>query len=382
MPPLRVAVTMTQLDHRVPGGTATSVERLVDRLRARDDVDPVEVRAAGDLRRPRTWRGARPAGTVRVPLPVPVLYDAWARTGRPRIESSTGPVDLVHVTVPLPVGVGDTTVVATVHDLFPLTRPRESTRRGAELMAAGLRWIDRTAAAVMVPSEVVAEECRRHGIGAGRLHVVPWGVDVPVVDDAASARVRGRYGLVDPYVCTVGTVEPRKNLDGLLAAMALLDRPDLTLAVVGPPGWGADPFAASPHAGPVARLGRVPQADLAPIMAGAAAVCLPSHEEGFGMAVLEAMAAGAVVVTSRGTATEEVAGDAAVLVDPADPSDIAAALARVLDDGDLSGSLRARAVERAAGCTWEHTAQLAAEVYRAAAGGGAVRGRSPSGGAP
>jgi glycosyltransferase involved in cell wall biosynthesis len=113
--------------------------------------------------------------------------------------------------------------------------------------------------------------------------------------------------------------------------------------------------------------GFVPQPDLAPLYRGAALFCFPSLLEGFGLPVLEAMAQGAPVVTSRGTSTEEVAGDAGVLVDPLDHTSIADGMQQVLEDPARAERLSQAGLERAAGYTWKHTADLVAAVYREAA---------------
>jgi glycosyltransferase involved in cell wall biosynthesis len=377
--PPRVAVTLTQLAHRVPGGSATSVLQLLDALATTGEVDLVGVLAAGDLRRPSSLRapaevlssgseGPSPAvATATVPVPLPLLYDLWARTGRPRLERSTGAVDLVHVTIPMRVGVGDTPVVATVHDLFPLTRPEDSTARGARLMAGGLAWIRDTARAVMVPSAAVAAACAEHGVDPAKVTVVPWGATSSAPIASQVAEVVRRHGLQHPFVLFVGTVEPRKNLTGLVEAMRQLDRPDVTLALVGPDGWGAAPDLAG-LATPVARLGRVPAADLPALYAGAAVVALPSLDEGFGLPVLEAMASGAAVVTSAGTATEEVAGDGARLADPRSPEDLCDAIRAVLDDPEVATSLRRAGSARAARFDWARTATATLEVYRSVLG--------------
>ncbi len=371
----RVALTMTQMAHRVPGGTASSVRQLATALAATGKVELTGVLARGDLRHPASMLHppghpvprALPPGmrAATLPLPVPVLYDAWARTGRPTIGSSAGAVDLVHVTVPLRVGIGGLPMVATVHDLFPLTRPDELTRRGAHLMAEGLAWVLRSARAVMVPSRTVAVACREFGVDDDVLTVVPWGATPVQVDPACVDAVRRRHGLIGPYVLFVGTIEPRKNLAGLFAAMAALDRSDLTLVLVGPDGWGPDlEQAHAAVACPVARLGNVPASDLAPLYAGASVFCFPSFEEGFGLPVLEAMAAGAPVVTSAGTATADVASDAALLVDPHDTAAMAAALSTVLDDPQVAAELSERGRRRAAEHSWHTTAELTLDVYR------------------
>jgi glycosyltransferase involved in cell wall biosynthesis len=189
------------------------------------------------------------------------------------------------------------------------------------------------------------------------------------------ARARRAHGLGGRYVLSVGTLEPRKNLPRLLEAFARLTangrHADVTLAVVGPAGWGES------LAEPVARLGDrvrlvgfVPRGDLAPLYRGAAVVCYPSLWEGYGLPVAEALAAGAPVVTSAGTATEElVAGGVGLVVDPHDPDAIAAALAKVLDDDDVADRLRRAARKRAAETTWATTAALTIAAYEEVAGG-------------
>lgn len=368
---LRIAVTLTQCWHRVPGGTATGALRSVEALEATGQVDLVGVGPAGDLRRPSTWRSAAspggpwapPVPTVRLPLPLPLLYDTWARAGRPSIERATGPVDVVHLTVPMRIPSGRAPVVATVNDLFPLQPGMHPEGRGSRLMQTGLRWIRDHAARVVVPSDATARDCLAAGFPADRLRTVPYGVEPVVIDDTAARAVAERRGLRGPFVLFVGTLEPRKNLSALVAAMQRLDRPDVTLALIGPTGWGdADQLGEMPF--PIARLGFVPDDELASLMRTAAVFCFPSHAEGFGLPVLEAMAAGAAVVTSSTTSTAEVAGGAALTVDPDDIAGLADAVASVLDDPTLSDRLRLDAVQRAASYRWDRTAAMLLDVYR------------------
>ena len=184
----------------------------------------------------------------------------------------------------------------------------------------------------------------------------------------ADLQARRRLGLTRPYVLFVGTIEPRKNLGGLIGAVARLAGREVDLVVVGPDGWnedldarlgGLDGTGIGVH-----RLGFQPPDALPALYAGAAAFCYPSLSEGFGMPVLDAMAHGAPVVTSLGTATAEVAGDAGLLVDPHDVAAIGDALARVLDDPALADGLRERGRIRAADYTWDRTADLTARAYR------------------
>ncbi|MEI2698410.1 MAG: glycosyltransferase family 1 protein [Microthrixaceae bacterium] len=373
----RVAMTLTQVSHRVPGGTATSLGHLAAALSRSGRVDLTAVLARGDLRRPSSMlRPEQDAAVLldagvrsaTMDLPLPLLYDTWARAGRPTLRSAVGPIDLVHVTLPLKVGIGDTPMVATVHDVFPLSRSHEFTARGARLMRDGLRWVLGNARVVMVPSATVRAAVVDQGVPEDRTLVVPWGVVCEPAGASQIVEVRRRLGLSGPYLLFVGTLEPRKNLRGLMEAVARLDRPDLTLAVVGPTGWGDVLAGLATPASPVARLGHVSETDLSALYAGAAAFCYPSFEEGFGLPVLEAMAAGTPVVTSSGTATEDAAGGAALLVDPADPGAIAAALASVLDDVDLAARLRAAGLEQARSHSWSDAADLALIAYRTALG--------------
>jgi len=364
---VRVAMTMTQCWHRVPGGTATSVVELAAALHARDDVELVAVGA----------RGAPPSAVppppdvpvATLPLGVRALYDAWDRIGRPTIEPAAaavlGDVDLVHLTVPMGPPRTSVPLVATVHDVFPLSRPEWFTRRGARLMVPALHRIRERADAVIVPSRAVARDCVAHGFSEDRLHVVAWGSRAVVIDADRAAAARARLSISGEYVLFVGTVEPRKGLPVLADALARIGRPELTLVIAGPSGWGADTdamLAAVP--GPVRRLGFLSAADLAAVRAGAAVCALPSWAEGFGLPALEALAAGAPLVTSAGTALEEVTGDAALLVPPGRSDLLADALRGVLDDPQLARRLASLGPIRAAGFTWDDTAEAVASVYR------------------
>ncbi|HTO01203.1 MAG TPA: hypothetical protein VL068_11055, partial [Microthrixaceae bacterium] len=153
-----VAVTLTQRWHRVPGGTATSIERLVEAILKTDSADLIGIEPRGDLRRPRTMLANRPKSLgeierqspnslssgqasvpiARLPLPLPVLYDSWAKFGRPRISSFVDNLDLVHLTVPVTPPIEKVPLVATVHDLFPITHSELMTTRGSKLMRSGL----------------------------------------------------------------------------------------------------------------------------------------------------------------------------------------------------------------------------------------------------
>jgi glycosyltransferase involved in cell wall biosynthesis len=362
---MRAAVVIEQCWHRVPGGTASAVIDQVAAVAATGRVEQVGVAARHRYPPPDAWRPGLPVRHE--PLPRLALYWAWHLARWPTVERATGPVDLIHATgyaipprtVPL---------VATLHDLAWRRDRGMFTRNGVRFFDAALAAVRDDADLVLVPSVATLEDCATAGIGRDRLRLVPWGMTSVDVTDEQVAQVRDRYGLTGRYVLSVSTLEPRKNLVRLLDAFARLDQRDVTLVVVGPDGWGeslAAPAEALRHR--LRLTGFVPRAHLAPLYRGASVVCYPSLWEGYGLPVAEALGAGAPVVTSAGTAMEElVAGGAGLTVDPTDTDAIAAVLARVLDDDDLADELRAAGRARAAETTWAHTAELTVAAYEEA----------------
>ena len=360
----RVAVTLEQCWHRVPGGTATSILGTVSALSLRDDVDVVGVAARHDGPPVGAFE---PGVEVRhLPLPRLALYAAWHALRWPPVARAAGPVDVIHATA-VAVPPGKAPLVMTIHDLAFLADPSLVTRHGNRFFRRGTELARRHARLVLVPSEATAAECRLAGFDPERIRVIPWGVEAHPVSEVEIGAMRDRLGLNRPYVLFVGTIEPRKNLSGVIAAVAGLAGRDIDLVIAGPEGWNEDldaRLAVLDGSGiGVHRLGFLPPSDLLPLYAGAAVFCFPSIREGFGMPVLDAMAHGAPVVTSRGTATEEVAGDAGILVDPLDPSAIGVALEAVLDDPARADRMRAAGRERAEQFTWSRTAALTAAAY-------------------
>ena len=241
-------------------------------------------------------------------------------------------------------------LVVTVHDLAVFRHP-----------AAFNRWT-RTYSPRLVPRVVsaarriiaVSEFTRRElvellDVPDEKIRVVPNGVDDEFTREGPAAD--------GEYVLAVGTLEPRKNLTSLVEAAK---RNQVELRVVGARGWGGVEVTGYG----VHWLGEVSDADLARLYRGALCVAYPSVYEGFGIPVLEAMACGAPVVTSRGTAMEEIADGAAVLVDPTDPAELAAGLERAAAERD---TLVARGLERARAFRWDAIAEATVDVYREAA---------------
>ena len=356
---MRVAYTLEQCWHRVPGGTAVAALRVAEAMSSQLDVRLIGV--AGRHRRlpPDPW--IPPILVERLPLPAPWLYETWLRGHWPPVELATGPVDVTHATTLIPCPTAAKLVV-TLHDLAWRHDPSHFTRHGVRVFRRSLEHIKRRADLVLCSSQATMDDCVVAGLPAERLRLVPLGVETERASPIAMARVRSRYSLPAEYLLFVGTVEPRKNLRRLVEARSRLDDP-LPLVVAGAEGWGDTGVPVD--APGVHFIGFVASDDLPALYAGAAAFCYPSEREGYGLPVLEAMAQGAPVVTSSGTATEETAGGAAVLVDPFDVDDIARGIEEALARRkELSLKGLALAQRR----SWGATAGATAAVYRELAG--------------
>lgn len=366
----RIGMVIEQLWQPVPGGSGTYIRELTAALSADG------ARLAGLAARHR--RGPAPED-LGLPTSLPVrftrlprraLYDAWNLTRRPLAEAVLPGADVIHATTWALPGTR-LPLVVTVHDVAFVRAPEHFTARGNRYFHRALERTRREAAEIIVPSQATADDCVRAGLPAARITVIPHGVRTLDVDDAAVAAFRTAHGLDRPYVLWTGTREPRKNLRGLIEAFAALapQRPDLDLVLVGPAGWG-DADTATVPAGLSTRihvLGRLSDSDLAAAYRGAHVFCFPSHWEGFGLPVLEAMAYGTPVVTSAGTCMEEVIGHAGLTADPRSPADIAARLHEAA--GAAHDDLAAAGRERARHFTWQACARAHAEVYSALAQG-------------
>jgi glycosyltransferase involved in cell wall biosynthesis len=197
------------------------------------------------------------------------------------------------------------------------------------------------------------------GIAPERITTIHSGIAQEYFDATPSQRAK-------PYVLYVGSIEPRKNLGTLLDAWQLL-KPDLReafdLVIAGPMAWAAESTLERIQRD-AAYLGYVPEADLPGLFAGATAFVYPSLYEGFGFPVAEAMAAGAPVVTSNTSCLPEITGDAAALVDPRSPREIAIALTRLLESETLRTELRERGRRQAQCYRWETCAAQSLEFFR------------------
>ncbi|MCA1842016.1 MAG: glycosyltransferase family 4 protein, partial [Actinobacteria bacterium] len=358
-----------QLDQPIPGGIGRYVEGLLRHLPEAGVA--VERFSAGRAR-----------------------YETWHRFRRPIVRV---PGDLVHAPSLAVPPAGRRPLVVTVHDLAFRTHPDCFPPSGRDFHERGLAVARAEAAAVIVPSEASAAELRDAGFDATRIHVAHHGIDVgplnptqPPGPDFPAASLNplqhmhphwqpaegmgGGSGTsvlgLEPrsYLLFVGTVEPRKGIDVLLAAHDTLrrqGRPALRLVIAGPPGWGDTPSLDRPG---VVAPGRIDEVTLDALYRGAAALAIPSRSEGFGLPALEAMARGCPVVASKAGALPEVVGDAGLLVPPGDSDSLAAALDQILTDEALAGSLGAAGHRRAGTFTWAACTAAHLAAYQAALG--------------
>ncbi|HHX42607.1 MAG TPA: glycosyltransferase family 4 protein [Chloroflexi bacterium] len=274
--------------------------------------------------------------------------------------------------------------VATVHDLGYLYYPEAHTRWSRWYLGWSTRHNARASRRVIVDSLATRDDLVRwYGVDPAKTVVAyPAGVRdlAPVADPDKIASVRRRYDTGERYVLYVGTLQPRKNLETLVRAFAQLARRsllprDTRLVLAGRRGWLTEELdaaiAASGCAERIVLPGYVAGEDLATLLSGALAFVMPSWYEGFGLPVLEAMACGTPVVCSRAASLPEVAGDAALLFDPADEGGLAAALARLAAEPALRAELALRGLRRARAFTWERCAEIVLATLEEVASEGA-----------
>ena len=365
---IRVAYTVEQCWHDAPGGTAIAALHIARELAQDPDLaDEVDLRLVAGKHPVPPDLIFRPVGPVAMlPLSRPLLYEAWTRLNWPKVESVTGAIDVAHATGLIPCATSSPLVV-TVHDLAFVHSPEKFSKHGARLMARSLDVARSRAERVLCPSLATMDDCAAHGFRDEQLRLVPLGVDAAAATRREVDEARLRHDLPENFVLFVGTLEPRKNLRRLVAAMGMLNENgmEVPLVVAGAGEWGAVRGEIDgdrrTSAVDVRFLGAVSNPDLRGLYASAQVFAYPSEREGFGLPIAEAMAQGTAVVTSRGTSTEEVAGDAAVLVDPFDVADIARGVAEALDRGD---ELAAPSRHRAGQLSWTQSAAATLSVYR------------------
>ncbi|MGH3982951.1 MAG: glycosyltransferase family 4 protein [Pseudonocardiaceae bacterium] len=362
----KLVVLLEQLLAPVPGGTGRYSCELTAALAATAPAGWTVGSAVARHADPTPAMIPGVEGPHVLPLPHRALVAAWD------VGVALWPGgDAVHAPTPLapPAPRRGCDLVVTVHDTVPWTYPDGLTRRGIGWHRRMIGRAARRADAVVVPTAAVAHELPQYVRCDAPVHVVGAGVSPAVAgvpEDAAE--IVTRLGLPPRYVLAVGTVEPRKGIDTLLAALAAPHAPDLPVVLAGQPGWGrVDPVALARQSGldpsRVHVLGRISDPELAAVLRGAAVLVAPSRAEGFGLPVLEAMAAGVPVVHSDAPALVEVAGGAGVTVKRNDPAALASAMHAVLSDSTVAQDMVVAGRRRAQRFTWERTARRVWSVH-------------------
>jgi glycosyltransferase involved in cell wall biosynthesis len=332
-----------------------------------------------------TWRGRGelaglvPPGVRAIgrPMAARPLRAAWRRIDLPPIEWLAGRFDLVHGPNFVVPPSRRAAQVATVHDLTPWRYPELANRDTQAYPGLVARAVGRGAWIHVVSRWVAGEVAAEYPAAAERTVVVPNGINPLPPDGPAAGAARGRaLAGGDRYVVALGTVEPRKDLPGLVRAFDAVvgDDPSdpVRLVIAGPDGWGAEALATAieraAHRERIVRLGWVADDDRAALLRGATAFAYPSRYEGFGLPPLEAMQAGTPVLTTTAGALPEVVGEAALLVPPDDHDALAAGLATLLGDEGRRQAMVAAGSAQVAGYDWERTADGLVDLYRRAIG--------------
>ncbi len=396
-PDLGLSLDVTAVPAQPVGAGHYTLE-LARALAARTDVDLVLVARRSDGTR---WRSTAPGAEVVTAAPDPrPLRLAWEQLRLPSllrqhaVSVHHGP----HYTMPEHSSVPS---VVTIHDLSFFDEPRWHERSKVILFRRAISVASRRAKVVVCPSLVTAERLAHWCQVEADVVVAPHGVDTrrfrpeepeQGADAVALAQVDPRLAAGRPFLVFVGTLEPRKDIPTLVAAFARIagGQPEALLVLAGQPGWGADAVTraveASGFAPRIIRTGYVPDAVVPALLRSAAAAVYPALYEGFGLPALEALACGSPLITTSGTAMEEVAGDASVLVEPGDVRGLADALdARLTHSSEANGSeedRRRRGFDIVSGHTWAASAERHLDAYRSAAGRPGLAGDEPPGTEP
>jgi len=373
---LNVAYFSNQFADLAGHGLARYSRELFSGLRAvSQDLSVTPVAAWSSVAESDLARLQKSTGLKLIPLGRRLTPLAWTFFNRPPIERWLPETDVVHaVALGYPVATRKPLVV-TVHDIGPLTHPEYFGNTSPWIMRRSLAQMEKQADAIICVSQSTADELVSYVGGnlADRVHVILEGVSAEFFQNTDPACLRGLKDLPPPgtpFVLATGKISPRKNIQGLIQAMSRLsDVIPHHLVLVGGYGWGMDDvYQQLDDPGIRQRVhfpGYVTDEQLRALYAAASVYVHPSLYEGFGLTVLEAMAAGCPVVTSNVFSLPEVAGDAALLVDPLNSNALADAIEAICCDDSLSCELVEKGRARARSFQWDTCAEQVYDVYRA-----------------
>lgn len=292
-----------------------------------------------------------------------------------RIHALTKQVDLIHATDHYVPKCKPVPMVATLMDAIPLSHPQwlRSEFRSIKnmLWTRAAYWADEV---ITISEYSKVELSKWAGISLSKITVIPLGVDERWFQDVAEidiSRVRSEYQLPETFFISVGTLQPRKNVESTIwahRALSMAERLRTPLIIIGRAGWKCEEVLRLINedraSGAVRWLQHVPDSDLLPVLKQATAMVFPSLGEGFGLPVLEAFAARVPVITSNTTSLPEVTGEAALSINPLDIDQLAEAMKRILEDTGLSNKLKDLGSVRAREFNWQSCADATLSIYQ------------------
>ncbi len=365
-----VAVHTDQLYGDAPGGIGSYIRQLLPALgRAAPDLDIrlFHARFGSDV--PEDWMRAYP--DVELSATIRSLYPRWNLFAGPALPPPIADTDVIHAPLPaaIPPARDGQRLVVTVHDLAFEHEPEMFPSTWKRLYRMGMRAAAKRADTIIAPSRSTADDILAHArVPASKIEVIPEAASLPG-SDGDPDEVAARLGLQQPYLLSVGTLEPRKNLVRLIQAYrkAVVEGGlPHALVLAGPAGWKPEALMREVDAsgpGRVILTGRLSDADLDVVYRAAWAFAYVSVYEGFGLPVLEAMARGLPVICSNTSSVPEVAGEGALLVDPTSVPDMADAIRRVLADEHVAADLATAGMEQSRRFSWDTAARRTLEVY-------------------
>ncbi len=365
---MRIGIEITPLTH-TPTGVGYYVRHLLAAMVRLSDASALHGFASGV--RPLDAEHI-PIWYVRLPVPTRLLYQCWDIFGYPRVDRMLGGVDVYHAVNYVLPPVKRARRVLSIHDLSFVRYPEWTSPRIVSPFQRTIKRHAHEADAVITCSEATRQDIiELLDVPRERIHVIHDAADSlfhPVEPEKAARQVHEQLGIEPPYMLFVGTLEPRKNITGLLDAFARADVPH-RLLIVGGEGWGQDELP-----GHVARLGieervvfsgYIQDRTLFPALYSAAdAFLFPSWYEGFGLPILEAMACGCPVISSNTSSLPEVGGDAPYYVAPEDTDALTTAIEQLAADRAMRRRMREKGLLRARCFSWNTCAEQTLACYR------------------